>query len=201
MYIFGHLGFGATASHWLICRKPNYQANNSEVPTLLFGWALLGCLLPDLIDKPLHMLNRSLELNIPGLVGDKSFAHSILFCSLILSYSLLRNKLVLLSISIGAISHLFLDLFADSSVWWIYGKAGSIPPYSFSSSKLTGYFWPFLTREFAPSSQNTLRDFWLGLLNPILLGYEIMGILLLTRISIKIKFRPLRWLIDVINRK
>ena len=131
----------------------------------------------------------------------KSIAHSILFCSLIIAYSLFRNNLSLLSISIGTFSHLCLDLFADSSVWWIYGTAGSIPPYSFSSPKLSGYFWPLLTTEFARSSQVSFNDYWVGLLRPILLGYELIGVLLLIHTSIKIKFSPLRWLIYVTKLK
>ena len=201
MYIFGHLGFGATATHWLVSRKLNHQSTKYEASTLLFGWALIGCLLPDLLDKPLYILNRTLELNIPGIIGDKSIAHSILFCSLIFTYSLFRKNPLLLSISIGTFSHLCLDLFADSSVWWIYGTAGSIPPYSFSSPKLNGYFWPLLTTEFAPSSQESFNDYWVGLLKPILLGYEIIGVLLLIHMSIKVKFSPLRWLNYVIKLK
>ena len=194
MYIFGHLGFGASATHWLVSRKLNHQSKKSETSTLLFGWALIGCLLPDLLDKPLYILNRTLELNIPGIIGDKSIAHSILFCSLVLSYSLFRNNLSLLSVSIGTFTHLCLDLFADTSVWWIYGTAGSIPPYSFSSPKLNGYFWPILTTAFAPSSQESFNDYWVGLLRPVLLSYELIGALLLIHTSIKIKFNPLRWL-------
>ncbi len=200
MYIFGHLGLGASATYWLVSRHSNDQTKKSRDPTFLFGWALIGCLLPDLLDKPLYILNKSLELNIPGIVGDKSFAHSILFCSLILTYSLLRKHLVLLTISLGTISHLFLDLFADSSVWWIYGTVGSTPPYSLSSPKMSGYFWPILTKEFAPTSQENLSDYWIGLLKPILLCYEIIGILLLARMSTKI-YRPLGWLSNIIRPK
>ena len=83
MYIFGHLGFGATATHWVVSRKVNHQSEQSEAPMLLFGWAVIGCLLPDLVDKPLYIVNRTLGLGIPGIIGDKSIAHSILFCSLI----------------------------------------------------------------------------------------------------------------------
>ena len=201
MDIFGHLGFGATATHWLVSRKLGNQAKQSETATFLFGWALVGCLLPDLLDKPLYILHKGLEMNIPGIIGDKSIAHSILFCSLIFSYSLFRKNLSLLSISIGTFTHLCLDLLADSSVWWIYGTAGSIPPYSLSSPKLNGYFWPLLTTAFSPSSQQSFNDYWVGLLRPILLGYELIGVLLLIHMGIKIKFSPLRWLNHVIQLK
>ena len=201
MYIFGHLGFGATATHWLVSKNLGHQSTKSEASTVLFGWALIGCLLPDLLDKPLHILNSILELDIPGIIGDRSIAHSIIFCSLILACSLFRNNLLLLSISIGIFSHLCLDLFADSSVWWIYGTAESVPPYSFSSPKLNGYFWPILTTEFAPSSQESFNDYWVGLLKPILLGYEFIGALLLIHTSIRVKFSPLRWLRHVTRLK
>ena len=201
MYIFGHLGFGATATHWLVSRKLNHRSTKSEASTLLFGWAIIGCLLPDLLDKPLYILNRTLELEIPGIIGDKSIAHSILFCSLILAYSLFRNNLSLLSVSVGTFTHLFLDLLADTSVWWMYATVESIPPYSFSSPKLNGYFWPLLTTAFAPSSQESFNDYWVGLLRPVLLSYELIGALLLIHTSIKIKFNPLRWFYYVTKLK
>ena len=65
MYIFGHLGFGAAATHWLVSKKLGRQSIKSEASAVLFGWALVGCLLPDLLDKPLHFLNSILELDIP----------------------------------------------------------------------------------------------------------------------------------------
>ena len=50
MYIFGHLGFGVTATHWIVSKQLSINSSRSDAPMLLFGWALVGCILPDLID-------------------------------------------------------------------------------------------------------------------------------------------------------
>jgi hypothetical protein len=113
MFVLGHVGIG---------------------PRLLFGWRrrlpagwlVLGCLLPDLIDKPLFYGLLWTEGHADTLIsGSRSLGHSGLFFLLLVALALLARRPALSAVCAGVATHLALDLLgelimgsdAESSIW------------------------------------------------------------------------------------
>lgn len=109
MFVLGHLGIGSRLLFGLRRRLP--------------AWPLyLGCLLPDLIDKPLFY---GLHGAWPLLTGTRSFGHTGLFLlALLLGAGLLRRPWAW-AVAAGVATHLALDIAGelvtgadpDSSIW------------------------------------------------------------------------------------
>lgn len=112
MFVLGHLGIGSRLLFGLRRKLP--------------AWPLyFGCLLPDLIDKPLfygmHLLHRSWPL----IAGTRTFGHTGLFLlALALGAALLRRPWAT-AIAAGVATHLALDIAGElvtgaepaSSIW------------------------------------------------------------------------------------
>jgi len=194
MYIFGHLGVGPFIARSLVSRTHLNCCVPKESQTYLFGWLLIGCLLPDLIDKSLFLFKVRYEMPLPMIVGGKTITHTI--CFPIVAYLIARWKKTSVGqiVAIGIASHLILDFSADSMVWlWSSKQPHSIPPYSFSSPKLAGYLWPLMGTEFVPSYQKSIGDYWSTLWHPVLMFWEIVGLCLFIRTSYQNRFNPFRW--------
>jgi hypothetical protein len=104
MFLFGHLGIGSKlVSPWT--RK------------LSKGAVLFGTLLPDFIDKPLYYGlswatgKHGAELGL--ISGTRTFGHTLIFLFLLSTGARISRSKVVLAISLGILSHLFLDSFGE----------------------------------------------------------------------------------------
>lgn len=109
MFVLGHLGVG---SH-LLSRRYRARA--------LWGWTALGCLLPDLLDKPLWLVAAAGLARDPiqlGLAtGTRLFAHTLLLVGAVMAAGWLTRHLLLRAVGLGALTHLGLDLAGDLASW------------------------------------------------------------------------------------
>ena len=182
MYIFGHLGLGAVIgdaiSKDLSSKTPWSHSRKTE----LFLFLMIGCLLPDLIDKPLHFLSIKINSKTIFFAGDRSITHTVMIIAIFFGFSISTGSLRLKMLAIGVFSHLLLDVVGDTSHWiWFRTDAYPTPPFYWSSPKLQTYFWPFVTQDFPSSSQVSVTDYWRGLLSPPLIAWEVVGAAFLAR--------------------
>ena len=113
MLILGHVGIGPRLLLGLRRRLPA-------------GWLLPGCLLPDLIDKPLFYALLWAEGHPDALIrGSRTFGHSGLFLLALLALALVARRGWAWAIAAGAATHLALDIAGElvggaaeeSSIW------------------------------------------------------------------------------------
>ena len=84
-------------------------------------WLIFGCLLPDLIDKPLFYLVGPTKL----ISGSRTFGHTFLFLLALFLLALLSRRAAVWAIFAGVATHLALDIAGevtvgaspDSSIW------------------------------------------------------------------------------------
>jgi hypothetical protein len=128
MFLLGHVGVGS----YLLPRRFRSRAT--------WGWTALGCLLPDLLDKPLWLVAHlalvqdPLHLGLAG--GSRLLAHTLLFVGVLLLASVTVGRPWLRAVGFGAATHLALDLTADLvsgnprwSGWLLWPSSGwSFPP-------------------------------------------------------------------------
>jgi hypothetical protein len=113
MFVLGHVGIGPRLLLGLRRRLPA-------------GWLALGCLLPDLIDKPLFYGLLWTEGHADALIaGSRSIGHSGLFFLLLLGIALLVRRPAAWAVFAGVATHLALDVLgelimgaeAETSIW------------------------------------------------------------------------------------
>ena len=113
MFVLGHVGIGPRLLGRLRHRLPA-------------RWLVLGCLLPDLIDKPLFYGLLWLRGHPDPLIsGSRSVGHSGLFLLALLAVPLLTRRPVGWALFAGVATHLALDIVGeavtsatpDSSIW------------------------------------------------------------------------------------
>lgn len=112
MYPFGHVGIGV---HLVPARVRR---------NLAFRWLALGCLLPDLIDKPAWLLLRAAHKSHGGT---RLFGHTLLFCAMLALGARLLRSPALRALFIGALTHVLLDAAGEvlsgmPSIWtgWLF---------------------------------------------------------------------------------
>ena len=170
MFVLGHLGFGGTML------RPLARLPRAAV--------LLGCVLPDLIDKPLYyglVLTTGKRAGELGLIsGSRTLGHTGLFLLLVLlAAGLLRSK-ALLAVALGMLTHLFLDELGDL----IYATP-------LDRSMALAIFFPLLGRNFPVMPFRDASEHLFSVLgNPYVLFGEIAGAGLLIYDSIKNKAPP-----------
>ena len=77
-------------------------------------WLIAGCLLPDLIDKPLfYVLLWSRGTAHPLISGSRSIAHSGLFLLALLAVALIARRPAAWAVTAGVATHLLLDIGGD----------------------------------------------------------------------------------------
>lgn len=143
MTVFGHVAFAYVATR--------YRSAQLETAT----WAMVGALLPDMIDKPLHLL---------GLFPwGRTIGHSVFFWALTIGFVLLIDLFVRRLpgyrwVLFGAMTHLIADLTDDI-----------VAGFQFGAYALTSWgLWPVAT-----------PDDWdwvvvpLGYIDPGITTYEI----------------------------
>ena len=113
MFVLGHVGIGPRLLFGLRRRLPA-------------GWLVLGCLLPDLIDKPLFYGLLWTEGHAGALIaGSRSIGHSGIFFLLLLAAARVARRPALWALFAGVATHLALDVLgelimgaeAESSIW------------------------------------------------------------------------------------
>lgn len=126
MFVLGHLGIGSRLLFgW-----------RARLPAL---WLYLGCLLPDLVDKPLFYAAGPTAL----ISGTRTFGHTGLFFLFWLALALALRRPWSTAIAAGIATHLALDIVSDayitvdpnSSIWLaiFYPAYGRFPQAHFSS--------------------------------------------------------------------
>ena len=94
MFVLGHLGIGSRLLFSLRTRLPA-------------GWLYLGCLLPDLIDKPLFYVPLLvMHQQLPLITGTRTFGHTGLF---LLAWLLLLAAILYLPNPAGDLRRRFFD--------------------------------------------------------------------------------------------
>lgn len=113
MFVLGHVGIGTRLLAGLRRRLPA-------------RWLILGCLVPDLIDKPLFYGLLWAEGHADGLIrGSRSVGHSGLFLLAALAMAAVSRSPAAWAVAAGMITHLALDIGGevaigsapDSSIW------------------------------------------------------------------------------------
>ncbi len=158
MFPLGHLGIG---QQMIPARLRN---------RLSLGLLALGCLLPDLIDKPLYLAQRGglLAGELSFLGGTRTIGHTLLLvAALALAARLFRSR-GLAAVALGALTHAALDLAGDLATtprtdWKVW------------------LLWPLFGFHFeAPGSQAALHH-WLNEEYLYLAGELLGGVLLLAQ--------------------
>lgn len=97
----------------------------------LIGFAALGAVLPDLLDKPVGHL-----LFAESLDSGRIFAHGLLFLALLLIAGIYLSRrqgsFALLAAATGVLSHQVLDTMWAMPVTWYFPFLGPYEPYEFS---------------------------------------------------------------------
>lgn len=123
-------------------------------------WPLvLGCLLPDLIDKPLYYLLPRNEL----ISGSRSFGHTLLLLALLLVAAAVTRSRALWAVAAGDATHLLLDLIGQLIL-------GAEP----GSSIWQALFWPF-DGAFPLARFRSVYDHLLADANPYVFAGELIG--------------------------
>jgi hypothetical protein len=105
MFLLGHIGIGSR----LLPR--GFRAAR------LWPWMALGCLLPDLLDKPLWLAAPRLFAGHPDalaiLAGTRLFGHTLLLVGLLTLIARALRLERLRAVGLGALTHLLIDLVGD----------------------------------------------------------------------------------------
>lgn len=105
MFVLGHIGIGS-----------RLLPRNLRAP-VLWAWMAAGCLLPDLIDKPLWLSAPQLFAGHPNalalLGGTRLFGHTLLLAVVATLSARALGSPRLRALSLGALTHLFIDLAGD----------------------------------------------------------------------------------------
>jgi membrane-bound metal-dependent hydrolase YbcI (DUF457 family) len=135
VFPFGHVGIGPL----IVPRRVR--------ATLSSGWLAFGCLLPDLLDKPVFVAARVARRTLPdqfdllldALHGSRLFGHSLFFFALLLGATRLTRSAVLRAVTWGVATHLLLDIVPDL----IPGTR--LQPPTWLLWPVFGWGWPFDT--------------------------------------------------------
>ena len=128
MFPLGHVGIGTQ----LVPARIREQ----------FRWVVLGCVLPDLLDKPLFVAARLLHR--PGmdhwylLRGSRLFGHTLFFLALVFFASAFLRSVPLRAVAWGVATHLLLDLVPDFAAGFFF-------------TFRTWLFWPVFGWGFPPA--------------------------------------------------
>lgn len=162
MLVFGHLGIGSGLVLGIHRR-------------LSLPWVVLGASLPDVLDKSLYFLFRSI------LSGGRLFGHTLLFGLLLLFISRLKKSHALLAIAGGMLSHQFLDWLMDFALV----ISGIFPPGAPESDGALALFWPLLGWKFPVNPHASVGAQLSAHLNIFEMGAEVIGLGILIGFYVK----------------
>jgi hypothetical protein len=156
LFVLGHVGIGTRLLDRL------------RLPA---GPLFFGCLLPDIIDKPLFYLVG--PGTWPLVMGTRTFAHTGIFFLLLLGAALATRSAALRAVALGVGTHLLLDLGSDLV---------SFPPIEDATS--LSVFFPLLGVRFPVAPFKTLREhLLLNATSSYVLAGEVIGLVLLIQRS------------------
>lgn len=159
MFVLGHMGVGSKLVQPLSHGLPR-------------RFLFLGTILPDLIDKPLYYGlvlatgKRQAELGL--ICGTRTFGHTALLLLSIAAVAWLKRSRALAAVALGVATHLLIDVLGDRIMH----------PENFPSSAQVALLWPFL-KSFVPIPFESASEHLRTILNPWVLGGEIVGALIL----------------------
>ena len=110
---------------------------------LPWGWLVLGCLLPDLIDKPLYYLVGASVL----IAGTRTFGHTGIFLLLLLVVALVVRRPAAWAVFAGTATHFVLDIGGEP-----------FSPHSADSSIWLAIFWPAFSGRFPVAHYATVLE-------------------------------------------
>ena len=161
-----------------------------EEGALPFWPLVLGCVLPDLIDKPIYYGPKWLwgteVIQSTIITGTRTFGHTALLVFLIFALGWWRESKAAAAVALGMASHLMMDHLFDVLLCYDHFPVNPGEP----SYRLEGLLWPFLGNHFPIIKYGTVKEhastfifkhhIWIG---------ESLGLLLLIRDYVKFKFR------------
>lgn len=162
MFIFAHMGIGSRMiSLW-----------NRGLP---LRWLLLGCVLPDLVDKPLYyglsLLTGKKGVELGLVTGSRTLGHTLIFLAIFLLISMVTKKRQIFAISLGIATHLLLDGVADVF----------LTPLGKEKSAWVALLFPFGQGRFTPMPLGEgIKEHAGAHFNFFTLTCELAGILLLS---------------------
>ena len=129
-------------------------------------WLALGCILPDLIDKPLFYALIFVHGSAPSpLRGSRTVGHTLLFFLVILLVAFLRKRPSTWAVVTGVGTHLALDVVGEAF-------ASGNP----ESAVWLALFWPLCGWDFPLATYTTmLQHLRVGLLQVYVVAGEVVG--------------------------
>ena len=156
MFPFGHVGIG---TH-LIPR-----AVRERLP---WRWLALGCLLPDLLDKPIWLAAQWLGVELPQLESARLFGHTAWFALAFAVAARLSGARPFAALAYAIPTHLVLDMVTD------WGRGGGLGVWE------RWLFWPLeLPRLHLLMVASPLQELWAEVRIPVNLAGELIGAALL----------------------
>lgn len=160
MLPFGHLGIGSKlVSPW-----------TRELPR----WGiLLGTVLPDLVDKPLFYANSWLS---PGtalslVTSTRTFSHTAIFLVALTALAVARRSKLAAALALGVATHLLLDNVQDALIDRLMPDPTKPP----LDGAFVALLWPFYRSEFPSVRFSSMGGHLDASLNPITIGFEVVG--------------------------
>jgi hypothetical protein len=156
MFPFGHVGIG---TH-LIPR-----AVRERLP---WRWLALGCLLPDLLDKPIWLAAQWLGVELPQLESARLFGHTAWFAAAFAVAARLSRTRQLAALAYAIPTHLVLDMVTD------WGRGGGWGAWE------RWLFWPLeIPRLHLLRAASPLQELSAELRVPVNFAAELLGATLL----------------------
>lgn len=153
MFLFGHLGVGS-------------RILTPFTKKLDLRWVLLGCILPDLLDKPLYYGTSLLSGQhgvANGLIcGTRTFGHTVLFLTFFVGPMVLRRSKGFSALALGIASHLLLDSIVDT---WMTHRV-NIP-----------FLWPLPDWPFPVFPHKGAGSHLMNFFHPVIFWSEVVGAL------------------------
>ncbi len=192
MLPLGHLGIGGTLARYFFAMSQKKVSPLIERNTVRV--LLLGCMAPDLIDKPIFYFLKAINASTQYISCTRTLGHSLIFWLFlgIGSYFLTKKRVktpfcpLILPFLFGLISHFALDLIEDALLGVTQTSELQLP---FSeSSALIALFYPFYRDSFAQYPFHDLKDHLWTRLFSLSTIFEGVGLALLFRKELAISF-------------
>ncbi len=139
---------------------------------------LLGTILPDLIDKPLFYATKFLTAasssELAFFSGTRTLGHTAFALLIITLFAMTSRSRMLAALSLGIATHLLLDNLSDGLIQHFY-----LGTSTGERSSLVALLWPFYKPYFSVAPFNDLGGHLHRVSNPITLGSEVVGALIL----------------------
>lgn len=178
MWLFGHLGIGGKIAAPISKKLP-------------YGWLLFGTILPDVIDKPLYYGLSLASGKVGYAVGliscTRSIGHTGLFVVIVACIAVFSKSKPFAAITLGVLTHLFLDGAQDYWVRHVLEVAGNS---SLAMAALFPFHPGFYSPRFAEMPTSSLGEHLKLGFRPIVWVTEGIGLALLAFDYWKMQRKP-----------